>query len=376
MAYAEAVPNSPISLHRMQDLLDAAPDMMVVVDADGVIRAVNSTACEVLGYRADELLGEPVEVLVPTAHRHQHQAHRAGYAAAPTRRAMGRTLELEVQHKDGSTTPTEISLSPVDSPQGPLTIAALRDVSQRRALQRAVEERSALLERSNRELEQFAYVASHDLQEPLRMVASYSQLLERRYRGQLDDDADEFIEYIVDGAQRMQVLINDLLAWSRVDRRGREFEQVDLDDLVGSVLRDFATRTEETGASIQVQPLGQVTGDGRQLRLVLQNLVGNALKYVADDVPPRVEISASRSDGWLELVVRDNGIGIAPEYHERIFGLFQRLHGRGRYPGTGLGLAIARKVADRHGGTLSVTSQQDQGASFCLRIPIQPSEPT
>ena len=227
---------------------------------------------------------------------------------------------------------------------------------------------AADLARSNAELEQFAYVASHDLQEPLRMVASYTQLLGRRYRGKLDSDADEFIGFAVDGALRMQELINDLLAYSRVGTRALQVEAIDTGSLVDQVLGDLTAAIGESGATVRHGGLPTVQGDRTQLRQLFQNLIANAIKFRGER-PPQVHVSAERNDRAWSFAVRDNGIGIDPDYRERIFVLFQRLHTRAEYPGTGIGLAICRKIVERHGGRIWLESQPGQGTTFWFSLP-------
>jgi signal transduction histidine kinase len=224
------------------------------------------------------------------------------------------------------------------------------------------------LARSNAELEQFAYVASHDLQEPLRMIASYVQLLDRRYQGQLDADADKYIRYAVDGATRMQRLINDLLAFSRVGTRKREAARVSLEAALDRTLGDLKKAIEETGANVTRGPLPDVVGDDQQIGQLLQNLIGNAIKFHGE-TPPRIHLAAERRDGEIEVSVRDNGIGIDPQFFQRIFIIFQRLHGPGRYPGTGIGLALCKKIVERHGGRIWVESPAGQGTTFRFTLP-------
>jgi light-regulated signal transduction histidine kinase (bacteriophytochrome) len=230
-------------------------------------------------------------------------------------------------------------------------------------------------------LEQFAYVASHDLQEPLRMIASYTKLLARRYQGRLDADADEFIQYAVDGAQRMQTLINDLLAYSRVGTRLKPFAPTDCQEALQRALDNLKVTIEESGAVIHRGELPTVMADGVQLIQLFQNLLGNAIKFRGER-RPEIHVSAtlrSRATGvgvaahppaqeWL-LVVRDNGIGIDKEHFERVFAIFQRLHSREQYPGTGIGLAVCKKIVELHGGRIWVESEMGRGSTFCFTLP-------
>jgi PAS domain S-box-containing protein len=233
-------------------------------------------------------------------------------------------------------------------------------------------QRARELARSNSDLEQFAYVASHDLQEPLRMVASYVQLLARRYKGKLDADADEFIRYAVDGATRMQSLINDLLAFSRVGTRGKELVPVSLEKCAERALSHLRLALEESGAEVKLESLPWVKGDETQLVQLLQNLVGNAVKFRGEQ-PPRIRVSTTREEDTVTVSVEDNGIGIEPQYYERIFAIFQRLHGKEEYPGTGIGLSICKKIVERHGGRIWVESTPGQGSTF--RFTLAASEP-
>jgi signal transduction histidine kinase len=226
------------------------------------------------------------------------------------------------------------------------------------------------LERSNAELEQFAYVASHDLQEPLRKVASFCQLLQRRYEGQLDERADQYIGFAVDGAKRMQSLISDLLAFSRVGRADAPLVEVALDDIAQTAQDNLTSRVERTGARIDVGPLPVVDGDPVLLVAVFQNLMGNALKFHGED-PPVVRVSADRVDGMWTITCRDEGIGIDPEYAERIFAIFQRLHPKESYEGTGIGLALCRKIVEHHGGRIWLDTAVPTGATFRFTLPVR-----
>jgi len=250
-----------------------------------------------------------------------------------------------------------------------------QEVRQRRRMEKKLKQTMAELKRSNDELQQFAYVASHDLQEPLRMVASYVQLLAKRYKGKLDQDADDFIGYAVDGAVRMQGLINDLLAYSRVGTRGRPFESSDLAEIFERALANLQAAVVETGAQVDHEPLPTLMVDPVQFTQLFQNLIGNAIKF-HNAKPPRIHVAAEKKNGECILSVSDNGIGIDPEYAERIFMIFQRLHNRSEYKGSGIGLAICKKIVERHGGRIWVESKPGQGATFYFTVPLKGGQKT
>ena len=241
------------------------------------------------------------------------------------------------------------------------------DITKLKLLEDELKDKNEKLERSNKELEQFAYVASHDLQEPLRMVASYTELLEERYKGELDEKADKYIGYAVDGAKRMQRLINDLLVLSRVNTRGKPFETVNCNDLVEKVLQGLGSTLNEKQAQIKADPLPTLTGDHTQLFQLFQNLISNAVKFHGAEKPV-VKISAKQDNSEWIFSIRDNGIGIDPEFFDRIFVIFQRLHERDAYQGTGIGLSIAKKIVERHGGKIWVESEPGAGSTFYFSL--------
>jgi PAS domain S-box-containing protein len=328
-------------------LLDAAPDAIVVADRHGEIVLSNLQAERQFGYRRHELIGEHVTRIIP-----------GGLADAG-----GTAVELAARRKDASQFSVELTMGRLEDPDGPLAIAIMRDTGARKKTETDLRRKVEELTRSNEELGQFAYIASHDLQEPLRMVASYTQLLSRRYKGKLDADADEFIAFAVDGANRMQRLIQDLLAYSRIGTNANGLEAISSEEALDRALTNLRGAIEEKRAEITHGPLPPVMEDEGQLTQLFQNLVGNAIKYQKPGFP-NVHIAAEKDGKNWVFSVKDNGLGIEPRHFEKIFGMFQRLHNRQEFAGTGIGLAICKKIVERHGGSISIESHPGQGSIF------------
>jgi PAS domain S-box-containing protein len=351
-----------------RDLLEAAPDGILVVADDGNVVLANARALALSGYSYADLVGKPVEQLLPAAKRAAHTKMRGSYFADPHMRPMGVGLDLTCQSADGRSIPVEISLSPFQYGGCRCAIAIVRDVTEARRIDRDLQRTVAELERSNQELERFAYVASHDLQEPLRMVSGYVQLLKRRSAGKVDAEGVEYIAFAVDGVKRMQILINDLLTYSRVTAKPQTLADVPLDAVRDLALANLAAAVAETGAVVTSDPLPTVRGDRVQLVQLLQNLIGNAIKFHAAGEKPEVHISAKTDGGVCQLSVRDYGIGIDPQYAEKIFVIFQRLHSREASPGTGIGLALCKRIAERHGGRIWFEPAPGRGTIFHVRL--------
>jgi PAS domain S-box-containing protein len=377
---------------QFRSLLEAAPDAMIICNGSGNIALINSRTETMFGYPRSELLNEHIRILVPKWHF--ELAVAPDEDSAPSEFQHGPARELDAVRRDGSTFPVEISLSPLQVDSGLLITTAIRDITARKRveeeraraesevhllnshleqlnahLEDRVLERTEALVRSNDELAQFAYVASHDLQEPLRTVLIYTQLLARTYNGVLDDEGRKFVGYITENAGRMEFLIRDLLEFSQLESDGENrFAPTRCDAALDEALSNLRAKIEASGARINCGILPSVHADRIQLCRLFQNLVGNAIQYRKPDTPPNIDITAQRRDSSWLFSVKDNGIGIEPQYLEKVFGIFKRLHGRDN-PGTGMGLAICKKIIARHSGRIWVESTPGVSSTFFFTLP-------
>ncbi|MFC6824117.1 sensor histidine kinase [Halopelagius fulvigenes] len=356
-------------------LADSLSDGIIVLDTASRIQYANPAVEDILGYSSEELVGESKLSIIPERLREAHLSGLNRYLETGERNIDWRYVELPGQHEDGHEVPLGISLNDFFFEGNRYFVGLFRDISERKEVERALRERERQLEElvekleeSNERLEQFAYAASHDLQEPLRMVTSYLSLVERRYGDELDEDGEEFLEFAVDGAERMREMIDALLEYSRVDTQGDPLEPTDLNEVLADVRTDLTVKIEETDARIESEELPRVRGDDNQLRQLFQNLLDNALTYTGEE-PPRVEITAERDgEEWI-LSVSDNGVGIDPEDTDRVFQVFQSLHTREEGGGTGIGLALCKRIAERHGGDIRVDSEPGGGTTFSVSLP-------
>lgn len=359
--------NLKASLREITDYKYALDESSIVAitDQKGIILHANDNFCKISKYSRDELIGQ------------DHRIVNSGYHPKEFIRNLWLTIangkiwkgDIKNKAKDGTTYWVETTIVPFLNEKGkPYQYVAIRsDITQRKETEEQLANNMIELERSNKDLEQFAYIASHDLQEPLRMVGSYMQLIEKRYKGKLDANADEFIEFAIDGATRMKQLIADLLNYSRLNREST-LREVNLNDLVNQVLHNLSSVIKEKDAQVYIEKLPVINADETQMIQLFQNLISNALKFTESDTKPEVKISSERLDHHWLFAVADNGIGIEQQYSERIFVVFKQLHTKAKYNGTGIGLAIAKKIVERHGGRIWFNSVHGNGSVFYFTI--------
>ena len=368
---------STIRRHRLQtitaaraarQILETMADALFVIDAQGKIRVVNDAVKSMLGYRESDLLGRTIDALEWI----DHDATISRTLGELSRRGAIRDQERVFRDCNGERIDVSVSISPVsedDEQRGAVIIA--RDIRERKRAEAELHMAMDRMKQSNRELEDFAYVASHDLQEPLRKIQAFGDLLESKHKAVLPPQAIDYIDRMRSAARRMQGLISDLLMFSRITTKAQPFAPVDLASIAHDVGRDLEARTHEAGGHIEIGALPTIDADPLQMRQLLQNLAGNGLKFHRPGVPPLVRIDATVENGTCSITVTDNGIGFEEKYAERIFTMFERLHGRGTYEGTGIGLAICRRIVERHGGTIVAHSKPGEGSTFAVTLPAR-----
>jgi PAS domain S-box-containing protein len=352
------------SEERFRQLVELSPDA-ILIHRDGKILYANTATVILFGGESNEdLIGRSILESIHPEYREQVQARMSevlGGNKVPVR-------EMKIIGLDGSIKDVEAAGTAIFLQGKPAIETIFRDIASRKKAEQALQTYAENLKRSNEDLERFAYIASHDLQEPLRNMVSFSQLLSRRYKGKMDPDADEFIEYIVEGGKRMQTLISDLLDYSRISTRAEPFQPMDCEQVMDKVLQSLFYTIQESNAFIESTPLPLINADPAQISLVFQNLIANAIKFRRDE-PPYIHISAEKINHHWKFAVRDNGIGIDSAFNNRIFEIFQRLHTRDKYPGSGVGLAIVKKIIERHGGKIWVESEVGKGSTFYFTLP-------
>lgn len=347
--------------------VDSAPTAMLMVDGAGTIVLINNEIETLFGYEREELLGKKMEVLVPERYAAHHPDLRAHYLSDAHSRRMGAGRDLYARRKDGGEFPVEIGLNPIKTEEGRFVLAAVVDLTERKRVEAELRAANDALVASNLELQQFAYVASHDLQEPLRTIRIFSEFLQREYRGKLDETADMYVSQISGSAGHMHSLVGDLLSIARVESRARTLKPVSLEEVFESSMTMLATSIADAGATVTSDRLPCVVGDAPQLTQLLSNLIGNSIKYRGAD-SPKIHVSSTRDKDRWTISVTDNGIGIEPRYFQKIFEIFRRLHASSNYPGTGIGLAVCRRIVQRHDGEIWVESVPGEGSVFSFTL--------
>jgi PAS domain S-box-containing protein len=353
----------------LASIVESSDDAIYAKTLDGTVLSWNTGAERIYGYSASEAIGKNISILIPPDMPNETPEilQRIGRGE---RIAHYETVRMR---KDGSRVYVSMSLSPISDEDGKITGASslARDITDRKLAEDALKRTAEELDRSNKDLEQFAYVASHDMQEPLRTITGYLQLFKNRYRGQIDDKADKYIGYAVEGAERMSTLIRDLLSYSRINTRGEELRPTDSEKSLEFALKNLQSAIEQSGAAVTHDTLPVVDADKTQLTQLFQNLIGNAIKYRSPERPAHIHVSARSENGSWLFDIRDNGIGFEQQYEDKMFLIFQRLHSRNKYPGTGIGLAICKRIVDRHGGRIWAVGEPGRGATFSFTIPAR-----
>ncbi|HEY9784487.1 MAG TPA: ATP-binding protein [Candidatus Obscuribacterales bacterium] len=354
---------------RTRLIIDRAYDAFVEIDPEGVIRDWNVQAERIFGWRRDEAIGRQLsDMIIPERYRDAHRQGLKKYGETGEGPAINKRIEISALHRDGREFPVELAIFVVPEGDKHTFCAFIHDISERKQAEERLNALTSELKRSNAELQHFAYIAAHDLREPLRTILSYISLLSQDNKDKLDDDSLENLSFIIEAAKRMQQMVTDLLSYARVQTHGKEFVPTDCNAVLKQASEALSLSAEEAGARITCGELPEIMADPNQIFQLFLNLLANAMKFRRDE-RPEVNISAERKNGHWLFAVNDNGIGFPMESSERIFQMFQRLHTSDEYEGTGVGLAICRRIVERHGGTMWAESELGKGATFYFTIP-------
>jgi PAS domain S-box-containing protein len=341
-------------------VVEAAPNAMVLVNTEGLITLINHQTEQLFEYERNELIGKKLEILLPERFRNQHPDHRNMFFKKPQTRSMGAGRDLFAMRKNGTEMQVEIGLNPIETANGWMVLASIVDITERKL-------QEATLKKQNKELEQFAYITSHDLQEPLRTVSNYMQVFEEDYVGLLDDKARKYLYSVNNATKRMSLLVKSLLDFSRLGIN-KKITHVDCKKLIDDVIADLDTVIKTSNANIEVTEMPQLNVYETEIRQVFQNLITNAIKFRKKDTQPKIKIGSEKLNEKWKFSISDDGIGIAPIYFERVFDIFQRLHTNEEYEGSGIGLANCKKIIQLHQGEIWVESNQGQGSTFYFTI--------
>ncbi len=374
-------PNDSETASRLKAIFESAIDGIITIDERGMVESMNPAAARLFGYQPEEVIGRSINMLMPEPDKSRHDHYMHNYYRTGVGKIIGIGREVSGLRKDGSVFPFHLSISEVELPNRRIFTGFIHDISELKMSEERLRRYAAELERSNRELQDFAYVSSHDLQEPLRKIQAFGDRLKSKEGEKLSDQGKDYLDRMLNAASRMQNLINDLLAFSRITTKAQAFMKVDLNQMVNEVLVDLEVATEQSGARVEVDQLPVIEAEPIQMRQLFQNLIANALKFRKAEEAPQIRIYArtlqrkahlkgTPGDEHVEIHVEDNGIGFDEKYLDRIFNVFQRLEGQ-KYQGSGIGLAICRKIAVRHGGDITARSQPGKGADFIVTLAVK-----
>ncbi|MGF1533157.1 MAG: ATP-binding protein [Bernardetiaceae bacterium] len=358
---------------KLQAVFEAATDGIVIINERGIIETINRAAAQMFEYQPEELVGHNVSILMGDRDRKNHNRYIQNYKDTGVGKIIGIGREVTGRKKSGALFPCLLSISEVALPEGTIFAGILHDISELKQAQERLRDYARQLERSNRELQDFAYISSHDLQEPLRKIQAFGNRVKSLEQDKFTEKGADYLERMLTAAARMQNLINDLLSFSRVSTKARPFEQIQLNAVLREVVFDLEVAIEEANAEVQIENLPVVEADKVQMRQLFQNLLSNAIKFRHEAVPVQIHVRPvdnADQNTWA-IAVSDNGIGFDEKYADRIFNVFQRLEGR-KYEGSGIGLAICKKIVHRHGGDIQVRSTPGKGTTFTILLPKKP----
>ena len=358
----------------LRSIVENMRDALIMLDDSATIQMFNPGAEQIFGYSAAEVVGKNINILIPDSHKSRHDTGFKNYTQLGKRNIdVWQSLEVPGKKKDGTVIPMELSISEMKLDKKSYFIGTFRDITNRKQADEKLQRYSRELERSNQALNDFAAIASHDLQEPLRKVTIFAGRLKEKYAAALDDSGKDYLMRMQKAAERMRRFIDDLLDYSRITTRARPFQAVDLEKIAREVLVDLKLRIAESGGRVDIQRLPVLDADKLQMHQLFQNLLGNALKFHRQEAPPEISVnSRPLENGFWEITVEDNGIGFNPKAVDRIFKPFERLHGHSAYEGSGMGLSICKKIVERHGGTITAKSVPQQGTAMVITLPEKP----
>ena len=353
----------------LRNIFDNAVDGLITIDHTGIVEAFNPACEKMFGYQADEVIGRNIKMLMPEHYATEHNSYITNYRKTHDAKIIGIGREVQGMRKNGEVFPVDLSVSEIMVRGKQIFSGIVRDITERKQSEEQMERMIAKLSESNAELERFAYIASHDLQEPLRMVRNFTALLKKKYGDTLDEKAHHYMNVCVESVSVMQDSVDDLLEYARISEDAERLESVDMDRLVKHVLENLQETILEEKAEIKYDALPVITGNYLRLLRVMQNLIGNSIKYRKQDAEPVIHIGVIEKENKWEFSVKDNAIGLDPKYCEQIFLPFKRLHAKHEYRGTGIGLAVCRKLVDKMGGSIWATSELGEGSVFYFSIP-------